>query len=159
GFAIVSAFERREFPWLGAMLAFGLAYFYTKHTSTAYVAAKALVIPAPFIVLGSGAALMRRLQAVPWRSFSTAAFAGGAVLFFVLSFDSSYLVLHDAPVGPDNHWNELRSLRPLLHGRPTLVLFYDDYFQWSLLGEPVSSPVLPSAIPSSVQQPKTWSYG
>ncbi len=159
GFAIVSAFERREFPWLGAMLAFGLGYAYTKHSATAYVAAKALVIPAPFIVLGSGAALMRRMQSVPWRSFSAVAFAGAAVLFFVLSFDSSYLVLRDAPVGPDNHWNELRSLRPLLHGRPTLTLFYDDYFQWSLLGEPVSSPVLPSAIPSAVQPAKAWSYG
>ena len=70
-FAVVSAFERREFPWLGAMLAFGLGYAYTKHTSTAYVAAKALVIPAPFIVLGSGAALMRRMQVVAWRSMRT----------------------------------------------------------------------------------------
>lgn len=158
-FAVVSAFERREFPWLGALLAFGLAYAYTKHTSTAYVAAKALVIPAPFIVLGSGAALMRRMQMVAWRSIRTVAFAGAAILFFVLSFDSSYLVLRDAPVGPDNHWNELRSLRPLLHGRPTLVLFYDDYFQWSLLGEPVSSPLLASAIPSAIQPAKAWSYG
>lgn len=159
-FAIVSALERRELVWPAAILAFVLVYFYTKHSQSPYVAAKALAVPAPLVVLGSGGELMRRLGSRNnWRSFATLAIAGAAILFFVLSFQSSYLVLRDGQVGPNDHTDELRSLRPLLHDRPTLVLFYDDYFKWELLGVPVSSPLLPSPIPVAVQPAKPWSYG
>ena len=67
-----------------------------------------------------------------------------AVVFFGASFRSTYLVLRGAQVGPTDHVTELRSLRPLLHNRPTLALFYDDYFKWELLGITASRPVLPS---------------
>ena len=159
-FAIVSSLERRELVWPAAVLGLALVYAYTKHSQSPYVAAKALAVPAPILVLGSGGELMRRLnRRVSWRSFSTLAIAAAAIVFFVLSFQSSYLALRDGQVGPDNHVDELRSLRPLLHDRPTLVLFYDDYFKWELLGVPVSSPVLPSPIPAAVQPAKPWSYG
>ena len=158
-YAIASSLKRRDLVWPGAMLAFALIYVYLKHTQSPYVAAKALMIPAPLLMLGSGAALMRRLERPDWRSGATFAVAGIAVLFFFLSFYSSYLVLRNAFVDPDNHINELRSLRPLLHGRPTLALFYDDYVQWELLGVPVSSPLLASPISAPVQAAKPWSFG
>ncbi len=159
-FAIVSALERRELVWPAAILGCALVYVYTKHAQSPYVAAKALAVPAPLVVLGSGGELMRRLEKrVNWRSFPVLAIAAGAILFFVLSFQSSYLVLRDAQVGPDNHFSELRSLRPLLHDRPTLALFYDDYLKWELLGVPVSSPFIQSPIPVAVQPAKPWSYG
>ena len=44
--------------------------------------------------------------------------------------------------------------------RPTLVLFYDDYSQWELLGVPsVSSTRLGSPIPAPTQPTKPWTYG
>jgi hypothetical protein len=158
-FGIVSAFARRDLPWLGAMLAMILIYFYARHRYTPYVAAKALVIPAPLVVLGSGGALMRWLDLARWRSAATVAVAGAAIVYAVFALDSSYVVLANAFVGPQDHVDELRSLRPLLHGRPTLALFYDDYVQWELLGSPVTSPLLPSVVPAPIRPAKPWSFG
>lgn len=160
-FAVVHGFERRDFAWLGAVLGFGLVYAYLEHAhQSPYVVAKALAVPAPLLVLGSGSALMRQLDRAPsWRSFTTIAVAGASIVFFALSFESDNLVLRDAQVGPDNHFSELRSLRPLLHGRPTLVLFYDDYFKWELLGVPAASPLVSSTIPAPIQPSKPWTYG
>jgi hypothetical protein len=158
-FAVASALRRRDLVWPAAMLAFALIYFYTQHRQSPYVAAKALTIPAPLLVLGSGGALMRRLESADWRSLSTLLVAIGGIAYVSVAFASSYLVLRDAQVGPNDHVNELRSLRPLLHDRPTLALFYDDYTQWGLLGVPVSSPLLGSPIPAPVQPAKPWTYG
>jgi hypothetical protein len=157
--AVVSALRRRDLVWPAAMLAFALIYFYTQHRQSPYVAAKALAIPAPLLVLGSGGALMRRLEGANWRSLATLMIAVGGIFYLFVAFGSSYLVLRDAQVGPNDHVRELRSLRPLLHDRPTLVLFYDDYVQWELLGVPVSSPLLGSPIPAPIQPAKPWAYG
>jgi hypothetical protein len=157
-FAIVSAFARDDLPWIGAVLASGLIYVYAKHTRTEYYAAKALVVPASVLILGSGAALMRAIGSKHWRSLSLPVVFGAAIAFFFFAFDSSYRVLRDAHIGPNDQTIELRSLRRFLHNRPALVLFTDVYVQWELLGESVSSPVLPSPIPTK-RQPKLWSYG
>src|SRR5581483_11299432 len=71
----------------------------------------------------------------------------------------SYLALRNAFVGPTNHTAELRSLRKYLHGRQTVALFYDDFIQWELLGEPVSSPQIPGPIQVPYSGFKPWSFG
>jgi hypothetical protein len=148
------------------MVGFALVYLYTKHSQSPYVAAKALAMPGPLLIIGSGVALLAPLDRFPWpldRFSWRPAVAVGlgvvAVIYFVLVFESDQLVLRDAQVGPSDHTAELRSLRPLLHGRPTLVLFYDDYFKWELVGVPVSSPLFPSPTPVTVAPAKPWSYG
>ena len=159
-FALVSALRRRDLVWPAAMLALGAIYLYTLHRQSPYVASKALTIPAPLLVLGCGAALMRWLDAASWRSLATVAVAVGSIFYLFFAFQSSYMVLANAQVGPTDHVDELRSLRPLLHNRPTLVLFYDDYTQWELLGVPtVSSTRLGSPIPAPIQPVKPWTYG
>jgi hypothetical protein len=158
-YAVVTALERREFEWLGAMLAFALIYVYAKEKQSPYVAAKALVVPAPILVLGSASVLLSRIQERAWRTWTSLGFAIAAVVFFVFSFDSSYLVLRNAFVGPGDHTAELRSLRHYLRGRQTLALFYDDYIQWELLGQPVSSPLIPGPTPVGFNPQKPWSYG
>ena len=158
-FAVASALHRRDLVWPAAMLGLALVYFYTQHRQSPYVAAKALAVPAPLLVLGSGGALMRRLEGADWRTLATWLVAAGGVAYLCVAFASSYLVLADAQVDPDNHTNELRALRPALHGRPTLALFYDDYVQWELLGVPVSTPLLGSPIPAPVRAAKPWIYG
>jgi hypothetical protein len=159
GFALVRALARRELPWVAAMIGFALVYVYTKHSQSPYVAAKALAMPGPLLIVGSGAALLTPLARFRGRALASLALALAAVFFFVLSFNSDLLALRDAQVGPSDHTAELRSLRPLLHGRPTLVLFYDDYFKWELLGVPVSSPLMPSPTPVAVSAAKPWAYG
>ncbi|MGO9884935.1 MAG: hypothetical protein ACLPV4_18215, partial [Solirubrobacteraceae bacterium] len=158
-FAVVRAFERRDLAWLAAVFGCALVYAYAKRYQSPYVAAKAMAVPGPLLVIGAGGELMRQLRGARWRSFATVGVALAAVVYFALAFDSDFLVLRDAQVGPDNHLIELRSLRPLLHGKPTLVLFYDDYFKWELLGVPVSSPLFPSPTPVAVQPAKPWAYG
>jgi hypothetical protein len=158
-FAIVRALERRDLAWVGAVVGCALVYAYAAHSQSPYVAAKALVIPAPLVVLGSSAALIRQFRAFDRLSFSSVAVAVAALGFFILCFESSYLALRDAEVGPVNHVQELRSLRRYLQGRPTLVLFFDDYFKWELLGVPASSPLFPSPTPAAVSPAKPWAYG
>ena len=103
---------------------------------------------------------MEQLEGMRLASFSAAAFVAAVVVYFGAALGSSYLVLRGSQVGPNDHTDELRSLRPLLHGKPTLVLFYDDYFKWELLGVPSSSPLpLGPVIPAVVQRAKPWSYG
>ena len=80
-----------------------------------------------------------------------------SVAFFYLAFSSEYLVLADGQVNPVNHQNELRSLRPLLHGKPTLALFYDDYAQWELLGQNERMPQQGATLVTRASRP--WAYG
>jgi hypothetical protein len=162
-YALVSALERRELVWPSAIVGLGLSYLYVRHTQSPYVAAKALMVPAPLLVAGSGGALMRRLEITRRWGYSALAFAVVTAAFFVFAFQSSWLVLDNAFVGPHEHVAELRTLRSVLGGRPTLVLFYDDFFQWELLGQHVSSPVVAANVPGAVEVPlrstKPWSFG
>jgi hypothetical protein len=158
-YAIVSALQRGDLAWVAGILGCGLVYLYAKHSQSPYVASKALAVPAPLVMLGCGGALVRQLDGAALRSIRTLAFFGVLLAFCFFAFKSSYLVLRDAEVGPVNHTQELRSLRPLLHNQPTLVLFYDDYVKWELLGVRVSSPLLASTIPAPIRPAKPWSYG
>jgi hypothetical protein len=159
-FALCAALERRELAWLGGILGCGLVYYYARHHQSPYVAAKALVIATPLVALGSGRALMRPLDRARWGSPMTLGLAVISVVFFGAAFRSTYLVLRGAQVGPTEHVSELRSLRPLLHNRPTLVLFYDDYFKWELLGVDAATPLpLAARIPAAIQPEKPWTYG
>ncbi|MGZ4202453.1 MAG: hypothetical protein ACXVRH_10385, partial [Thermoleophilaceae bacterium] len=159
-FALARSLDLRRVAWPAAILACGLIYLWAKHNQSPYVAAKALVIDTPLIALGSGRALMEQLEGMRLASFTGVAFVAAVVVYFGAALGSSYLVLRGSQVGPNDHTNELRSLRPLLHGKPTLVLFYDDYFKWELLGVPSSSPLpLGPVIPAVVQPAKPWSYG
>ena len=158
-FALAWTLERGDVAWPAAILGCGLVYIYARHHQSPYVAAKSLVIAAPLVALISGRALMERLDGSRWGSPMTVGVAVVAVVFFGASFRSTYLVLRGAQVGPTDHVTELRSLRPLLHNRPTLALFYDDYFKWELLGVTASSPVLQSPIPAAIQPAKPWKYG
>jgi hypothetical protein len=158
-YGVVTALERRELVTVGAIVGLIAAYFYVNHTQSAYVTSKALMIPGPLFALVAGRALMLRVQRSDWLSVGGLAAAAAAVVFFVFAFQSSYLALRDAFVGPNDHTNELRALRPVLHGKQTLALYYDDYVSWELLGTPVSSPLLGSPIPIGFRPEKPFTYG
>jgi hypothetical protein len=155
--ALVAALERGRLAWPAAVLALGLLYLYTRDYQSPYVAAKALTIPAPILMLGAGGLLADRLGRVRWPSWSAAALGVLAVAFFSLSLWSSVLVLKDAQVDPTDHFDQLRALRAVLHDRPTLAMFYDDYVQWELLGVPEQMPQQPPGVPLRPSRP--WTYG
>ena len=156
-FAVAASLDRREIVWPAAVAAVALVYVYARHSQSPYVAAKALVVTAPIVVLGSGLALMSHLNLARWRSWMTLSLAVVSVAYVYLSFASEYLVLADGQVNPVNHQNELRSLRPLLHGKPTLVLFYDDYAQWELLGQNETMPQQGATL--QTRPARRWAYG
>jgi hypothetical protein len=156
-FAVAASLERREIVWPAAVAGVALVYVYARHSQSPYVAAKALVVAAPIVALGSGLVLMSQLNLARWRSWMTLSLAVLSVAFFYLAFTSDYLVLADGQVNPVNHQNELRALRPLLHGKPTLVLFYDDYAQWELLGQDEAMPQQGATLQTRSARP--WAYG
>lgn len=162
----------RRGPWMlpfaaGAAVAI---WVYSNHSQSPYVAAKALVIASPLLlalaVLPLAEQLPRRLprslssafrrtagQPLPWAVAAILA----AVLFFQVGL-SDVRALRASPVGPTDHAGELRSLRPLLDGQPTLFLGNDDYIRWELAGVPVRAPVVGfEELP--IRAGKGWVYG
>ncbi len=158
-YAVLTSLRRRELVWVGAIGGCLLVYAYVKHTQSPYVAAKALVVPAPLVMLFSGRAAMRWVERADLRQLGALGITAALVAFFVFAFQSSFLALRDAFVGPDSHLKELRALRPMLHRRPTLALIYDDYIAWELLGVPVLAPEVNSSADLPLRPSKPFVYG
>jgi hypothetical protein len=116
--ALPAALAAAVVIYLGA-LAFG----------TVYTSAKALAIAAPLIALISLGGLLGREpgRTVPWRIALALALGVGAAL-------SSFLVLRQAPVAPQDHANQLAELRPHLQGRKVLFLGRDNFIAYELRG-------------------------
>lgn len=151
-----------------AMLIWG----YGSRTQSGYVAAKALVIASPLLMslavvplvelpggggrvgrgsLGRG---FRSALQISWRIVAPLL----ALALFVRVFESSYAALRFSPVGPTAHLQELRALRPELHGQSTLFLGNDDFIQWELAGVPVVAPFIEGQL-LPMRPQKHWSYG
>jgi hypothetical protein len=126
GEALPAALAAAIVIYLGA-LAFG----------TVYTSAKALAIAAPLITLISLGGLLgrERSQHDPqpeggkplWRPGLALALAAGIAL-------SSFLVLRQAPVAPQDHANQLAELRPMVQGRKVLFLGRDNFIAYELRG-------------------------
>jgi hypothetical protein len=113
-----------------------LVWVYTVHTQSPYVAAKALVIASPLLLLLAVLPLVHRGIGHPawWRTTASVL----AAILFVRILDSSWEALRNSKVGDTSHLAELRSLRPLLGTQPTLFLGNDDFIQWELAGSRVT---------------------
>jgi hypothetical protein len=125
-------------------------------TQTPYVTAKALVIMSPLLMLLAVRPLVERDAGLPrlWRYAPLLL----ALVVVAKVAQSSVQALRASPVGPTAHLDELRSLRPLLHRKPTLFLGNDDYVYWELAGVPVFAPGL-GAPGVKYNDPKTYMYG
>lgn len=162
----------RRGRWMLPLAAAGalLVWVVSVQSQSPYVAAKALVIVSPLLLAVAVVPLAEQLPEWPWRSSSSAfraalgqplAWGAAAILAAVLFFRvglSDGEALRVSPVGPTAHTDELRELRPLLHGRPTLFLGNDDSARWELAGVPIQGPVI--ALPELPIRPqKHWEYG
>jgi hypothetical protein len=117
-----------------------LIWVYSDHSQSPYVAAKALVVLAPFAVL-----MWARPLAEQGRAWSTPARLAAVVVALVVGVklvDTSLQALRFSKVAPTGHLAELRSLQGDLHGQPTLLLSNDDFTRWNLNRTPVQSPVI-----------------
>ena len=136
-----------------------LIWALSDRTQSPYVAAKALVIVAPMLMLLAARPLVERPPwaaswSLPWRLA-----AGAVALVLALQIiGSSWDALRFAAVGPRAHLNELRELRPVLDGRPTFFLGNDDYIRWELAGVPINAPFV-GYQGISTRPEKPWEYG
>jgi hypothetical protein len=118
--------ERRERDWTmpALLVAMAAVWVLAALFSSPYIAAKALAIVSPVVI------------AIALRGTIAArgpAFVLGIVLV-VGAAGSSFLVLRQASVGPDDHAAQLAQIRPLVQGEPVLFLGRDDFIGWELAG-------------------------
>ncbi len=118
--------ERRERSWVLPALLVAMAgvYILAAIFSSPYIAAKALAILAPVVMaIALRGTLAERGPAL----------ALGAVLILAAA-GSSFLVIRNAPVGPDSHASQLETFQALVEGEPVLFLGRDDFIGWELRG-------------------------
>jgi len=117
--------RRRLYALPAALLAITLVWAVTAIFSTPYIAAKALAIAAPVVML---IAVRGVLSA---RGLAATALA---VVFFAAAGASSFLALRQASVGPDDHASELAEVRAVVAGEEVLFLGRDDFIAYELAG-------------------------
>jgi hypothetical protein len=153
----LGAIRRGRWMLPGAAAVSMLVWAYAAHTQSPYVAAKALVIVSPLLLLLASLALVSRPAAYsPLR--------GGVLLLLAVALlvrvvDSSWEALRYSKVGPTDHLVELRSLRPLLGTQPTLYLGNDDFFAWELAGARVTAAYYGGTANVSLRAGKAFVYG
>ncbi len=117
--------RRRLYALPAALLAIALVWALTAIFSTPYIAAKALAIAAPVVMLIA----VRGVLSARGR-----AAAALAVVFFLAAGASSFLALRQAAVGPDDHASELAEVRRVVDGERVLFLGRDDFIAHELAG-------------------------
>lgn len=162
-FGVVWAVRRRELVLPAAAAVAYAVWVVSDRTQSPYVAAKALAILAPLLMIVIVRPLAERVDA-SWRmpSWWWAAAPALAAVLVVKAVGSSWDALRFSKVGPTAHLRELRELRPLLGGggRPTLFLGNDDFIGWELAGVRVGVPVVGSESAAMAMRPeKAWQPG
>ena len=168
---LLRAFRRRADEPAGLALAAALAaaaaiYVGAVVAGTPYTSAKALAIAAPVAMLLAlrgllGPDALASILGSGWRDrlgrVAAPATAALAVTFVAAAAVSSFLVLRQAPVGPDDHAEELAEIRPVVEGEPLLFLGRDDFIAWHLRGAPVSTHIQnffsTGSVPARVDPP------
>jgi hypothetical protein len=95
---------------------------------TVYTSGKALAIVAPIVMLIA----LGGLLGDPARGRRLGLALAG--VFAVVAIASSFLVLRQAPVGPQAHMDELAQIRPLVESRKLLFLGRDNFVLYELRG-------------------------
>ncbi|HEY2216920.1 MAG TPA: hypothetical protein VGH21_05450, partial [Solirubrobacteraceae bacterium] len=134
-----------------------LIWAYTAQTQSPYVAAKALVIASPLLLLLAGLGVVERGigEQSWWRLLAPLL----AIALLVRVVDSSWEALRFSKVGPTDHLVELRSLRPQIGKQSVLYLGDDDFIYWELSGVHVT-PAYYAGTPEVPLRPeKAFAYG
>jgi hypothetical protein len=127
-----------------ALLTAALLYLAARAFGTVYTSAKALAIIAPLITLLTLGGLWGRREGPPADDRQCLSNAGGprggtwmlalGIVVAAAGAVSSFLILRQAPVGPEAHAEELAEIRPLVEGEKLLFLGRDNFILWELRG-------------------------
>lgn len=134
-----------------------LIWAYADRSQSPYVAAKALVIASPLVLLMAGLATLERGPELGrwWRIAAPVL----ALVLFVRVVASSWEALRFSRVGPTDHLVELRSLRAQIGSQPTLFLGNDDFYQWELAGSRVTAAYYAGMPEVELRAEKALTYG
>jgi hypothetical protein len=161
-FGAVWSFQQRRWMHPAAAGAAILIWVFSDHTQSPYVAAKALVVLSPLLLLLAALPLAERLEPDErLRRMPAGWWVIAPILAFVLLgrvADSSARALRISPVGPTSHLVQLRALRSELHGERTLFLGNDDFITWELAGVRLAAPVVGNQV-LPIRPEKAWVYG
>jgi hypothetical protein len=160
----------RRGRWMLPLAAAGsmLIWAVSIRSQSPYVVAKALVIASPLLLTLAVLPLVEQLpdrfprsfsslfRKVPGQPMSWGLAAILAVVLFVRVGNSDVQALRFSPIGPTDHAEQLRDLRPLLHNQPTLFLGNDDFIRWELAGVPVGAPIFGGLIETPLREEKKW---
>ncbi len=134
-----------------------LVWVYSNDTQSPYIAAKALAVASPLLLLLAVMPLVQRTRALPtwWRLLAPVL----AVVLLVRVLDSSWQALRNSKVGPTDHLVELRSLRAEVGNKPTLFLGDDDFIRWELAGTRVTPAYINRSPDVPLRPQKAFSFG
>jgi hypothetical protein len=126
---------RRHGPVIpAALLTAVLLYLAALAFGTVYTSAKALAIAAPLITLIILGGLLAQTRIPSASDNAPIPLAALAAAFATAAAFSSFLILRQAPVGPEAHANELAEIRPLVEGEKLLFLGRDNFILHELRG-------------------------
>jgi len=133
-----------------------IVWAYVTHGQSPYVAAKALVIAAPLILLLASVGLVENL--LPRSAWSRVLVPLIALALFVRVVDSSLQALRFSKVGATAHLVELRSLQRTIGGEPVLFMGNDDFYAWELAGSHVTAAYYAGipGVPARPEKPFTF---
>jgi hypothetical protein len=131
-----------------------LVWAYLDDTQSIYVAAKAIVILAPFVMLTAAGAFVEQPARMSVGRGLTLLAPIVALVFVYKTTDASVQALRHSPVGPRDHLHELRALRGKLSGR-TVFLGGDDFAGWELAGKSVQGGTI-ATDPLTTRAEKQW---
>lgn len=154
-------FLLRRGRWLIPMTAvlFFVIWAVADHVQTPYVAAKAIVLLSPMLLLLAILPLVEDDAGGPARSALWRVGAPVVAAVLVLQVvQSSWHALRISRVGPTVLTNELLSLRDGLRGERVLWLGNDDFAPWALLSADLR-PVVLGDIQVPTRPEKPWAYG
>jgi hypothetical protein len=166
GFAVVVAvvggiWWLRRGDFIVVPLAAGVAlaiWLYSNADQSPYVAAKALVILAPLVMLIATRWLVEIKLGDSWLSSFGLLRIGVIALLGWGVLDTSAQALRHADVGPTTRVDELRNMEPTLGTSPTLFLGWDNFIKWELAGTPVDQPYAESPV-LALNPRKAWAPG
>lgn len=150
------AIWRRQ--WVLPFAAWGsmLIWAISAETQSPYVAAKGLVIASPLLLAVAVFPLVEDRGRRLWAEVAMGVVAVGLAALVV---SSDVRALRISPVGPTDHAAELRPLRSMLAGQPTLFFGNDDFLAWEFAGVSARS-VIYGGVPNfTIRSQKPWEYG
>ncbi len=147
---LVWSVRRGQLELPAGVAASGLIWWYSNHSQSPYVAAKALVIASPVIMAVALRPLLTRRRAS--KQIRAVVLVCAAVLCASAAY-SSYLSLQSASVQAPAAGRELASFHHLTGDAGVLFLGIDDWAPWELRNSPVATLSAPTPSIAGVSSP------